>query len=112
MTAWVKTALTSGTAQLWLRVDDKSESETSRPGTFDNMDDRPIKGSTSWTKYNLVVDVPDPSSSIVFGLMLIGTGEIWLDDVTFEEVSKDIPLTGSNSGQKKRPVNLNFEEVK
>jgi len=110
MTAWVKTKLTSGTAQLWLRIDGDWESGAQH-GCFDNMNDRPIKGVTDWTKYNLVVDVPKNSTDIVFGFMLIGTGEAWLDDVNFEAVGKDVPLTGDFGGTKRKsPANLNFEE--
>lgn len=50
-------------------------------------------------------------TKIVFGLMLIGEGQIWLDDVSFEAVSKDVPLTGKKPcGYPEYPVNLNFEE--
>ena len=57
------------------------------------MGNRPIQGSTDWAKYELVVEVAEESTLIVFGLMLIGEGQIWLDDVSFETVSKDVPLT-------------------
>lgn len=112
MTAWVKTKLTSGTAQLWARVDGEWKSDT-KPGSFDNMNDRPIRGDTDWTKYSIVVDVPENSDHVWFGLMLIGTGQIWLDDVTMEVVGKDVPLTGSHTTLKgcgkKEPLNLGFE---
>lgn len=113
ITSWVKTKLTSGTAQLWARVDGEWKSDYSKPGCFDNMDDRPIKGDTDWTKYTVVVDVPETSDHIWFGLMLIGTGQIWLDDVTVEAVAKDVPLTGNYTTLKgcgkKQPLNLGFE---
>lgn len=113
MTAWVKTKLTSGTAQLWVRVDGERNSDSTKPGCFDNMDDRPIKGDTGWNKYSIVVDIPENSTHVWFGLMLIGTGQIWLDDVTVESVGKDVPLTGkyttSTSPKKEEPLNLGFE---
>lgn len=112
MTAWVKTKLTSGTAQLWVRVDGEWKTDT-KSGCFDNMNDRPIKGDTDWTKYSVVVDVPQDSDHVWFGLMLIGTGQIWLDDVTMEAVGKGVPLTGgyttSRGCGKKEPLNLGFE---
>lgn len=116
MSAWVRTRLKSGTAQLWLRVDtgDDWKSNDVKPGKFDNMDDRPIEGDTDWTKYDLVVDVSQENTSIVFGLMLLGEGQIWLDDISFEKVDKDVPLTGtyavSRCPRKLQPINLNFEE--
>lgn len=114
MSGWVKTKLTSGTAQLWIRVDGEWNNDATKPGTFDNMDDRPIKGTTDWTPYSLVVDVPETANHVAFGLMLIGTGKIWLDDVSFETVSKDVPLSGKYTTLtgcgKKEPANLNFEK--
>jgi hypothetical protein len=114
LTAWVKTQLTSGTAQLWARVDGDWNDSTTKPGTFDNMDDRPIKGSTEWTEYSIVVDIPPNADHVTFGLMHIGTGTIWLDDVRIERVGKDVPLTGSfttlRGCGKKEPVNMNFED--
>lgn len=116
MSAWVKTKLQRGTAQLWLRVDTGEDWKDNDviPGKFDNMDDRPIEGDTDWTKYELVVDISEENTDIVFGLMLLGEGQIWLDDISFDKVSKDVPLTGSyaeaNTAKKLQPINLNFEE--
>jgi hypothetical protein len=50
MSAWVKSRLTSGTTQLWIRVD--GEWTTDKPGCFDNMEDRPITGDTNWSQYS------------------------------------------------------------
>lgn len=114
MSAWVKTEITTGSGQLWVRVDGDWESSAAEDnGTFDNMDDRPIRGTTDWKKYDLVVQVPAKSTGIAFGLMLIGKGQLWIDDVSFEEVGQDVPLTGKyahGTGYPAKPVNLNFEE--
>jgi hypothetical protein len=114
MSAWVKTKLTGGTAQLWLRIDGDWKSAAAKPGCFDNMDDRPIKGDNDWTQYSLVCDVPDTSNHVVFGCFLHGTGQVWLDDVSFEVVGKDVPLTGKYATLtgcgKQEPINLSFED--
>ena len=113
MTAWVRTELLDGKAQLWLRVDGDWKKASVKQGCFDNMDDRPITGSTDWRKYELVVDIPETSTLIALGLMLIGKGVCWLDDVSFEAVSKDVPLTGKfrdEKWKKATPRNLSFEE--
>ncbi len=113
MSAWLKTKLTSGTAQLWIRIDGEWNSDSAKPGCFDNMDDRPITKTTDWTQYSIVVDVPETSNHVTFGVMLIGTGQIWLDDISFEKVSKKVPLTGqytlSTRSGNLEPLNLNFE---
>lgn len=112
MSAWVKTKLDSGTAQLWVRVDGRGHGDAMRD-CFDNMGDRPIKGTTDWLHYSVVVDVPESSSRINIGCILCGTGEVWFDDVTIESVSKDVPLTGGFTNEKAprklQPSNLDFE---
>ncbi len=113
MSAWVKSKVESGTAQLWIRIDGDWKTSSSEAGCFDNMGDRPIVGVTDWKKYDLVVQLPVRSTGIAFGLMLIGKGQVWLDDVSLEEVGLDVPLTGEfTQGTKypSSPSNLNFEE--
>ena len=114
MSAWVKGKITSGSAHCWARVDGKwtRKKDGIRFGSFDNMSDRPIAGATDWTEYSIVIDVPEESTNLWFGCLLYGTGQVWLDDVSFEVVSKDDPLTGISSGEpsQKQPANLNFED--
>ena len=117
MTAWVKSEVARGRAQLWLRVDGNWQS-AAKNGCFDNMDDRPIKGNNDWTEYNLVCGVPAESTSIVFGLFLNGTGKVWLDNVSFKAVGDDVPLTGMYSNESSdsaskisKAHNLDFDEL-
>jgi hypothetical protein len=42
----------------------------------------------------VVVDVPEESINMNFGLFLIGVGKMWLDEVKFEIVDNTVPLTG------------------
>jgi hypothetical protein len=109
MTAALKTRDASS-AQFWLRVDRAGKTE---PLSFDNMDDRPVKGTTDWKEYSIVLDVPEVATNIAFGTMLIGTGEIWFDKFRFDIVDSTVKTTGSiNFGQLQRfsaPTNLDFE---
>lgn len=110
MTAFVKTENVANWAGLWLRVDQKG---TNQPLSFDNMGNRPIKGTTNWTKYEIVLDVPNNASLIAYGALIDGTGQIWFDNITFEIVSDFAPST-SSTGLKKsptvdEPTNLSFE---
>ncbi len=89
-------------AGLWMRIDGREQGETFG---FDNMQQRPIKGTTDWQKYEVVLDVPQESVSIAFGLLLAGQGQAWLSDVKFEEVSADVPTT-SFGGYEGLPVKL------
>ena len=68
-------------AQMWLSVDRASR----RPGFFDNMDDRPVR-STDWTRCEIATPIDDDATFINFGVMSIGRGRVWVDDVSFETV--------------------------
>lgn len=111
MTGFVKSENVLNWAGIWLRVD---ETGSKQPLSFDNMSDRPIKGTTDWTKYEIVLDVPSNASLIAYGALLGGTGQIWFDNISFEVVGDDIPTTGSVKGKKSatqdEPINLDFEK--
>lgn len=99
---------------LWLRIDQKGEKESLG---FDNMHDgkkdRSIKGTTEWTKYEIVLDVPLDATNIAYGALLVGTGQIWFDNLNFEIVDETVPITGSGKDDlkpNKEPVNLDFEK--
>jgi hypothetical protein len=110
MTGYVKSENVTTWAGLWLRVD---EPGSQQPLSFDNMSDRPIKGTTDWTKYEIVLDVPSNASLIAYGALLGGTGQIWFDRITIEVVSDSVPVTGSANRKKSatlnEPTNLDFE---
>ena len=76
------------------------------------MQDRPIKGTSDWKRYEIVLDVPEQAQEIAFGLLLTGGGQVWMDDLKFEVVGKDVATTGPSStkGALAGPTNLNFEE--
>jgi hypothetical protein len=48
-------------AGLWMRVDKGKDMVV-----FDNMQDRPIKGTTDWQRYDMVLDVPPDSTGILW----------------------------------------------
>ena len=113
MSGSVKSLLVTEWAGLWLRVD---QSGSTQPLSFDNMQDRPIKGTTDWRKYEIVLDVPSNASKLAFGGLLSGTGQIWFDNITFEVVGDSEKLTGSiNAGKpsliQEEPTNLDFEKM-
>lgn len=91
-TAWVKTKNVTGWAGLNMRVDAAIPYNLGIAG-FDNMYDRPIKGTTDWTRYFVILDVPPKSIQIVFGALLTGEGQIWFDYDNIKIVSKSISPT-------------------
>jgi hypothetical protein len=70
-------------AQLWLTV----ERANRRRGFSDNMDDRPVR-SGEWTEREIVGSIDDDAQFIRFGVMCIGGGRAWVDDVSFEVISQ------------------------
>jgi hypothetical protein len=91
MTATVKAQAVQNWAGLWMRVDGKNQHVLS----FDNMQNRPIRGTLDWKQYAIVLDVPQESTGIFFGILLVGPGEVWLENVRFDIVNNTVPKTGS-----------------
>jgi len=90
MSAQVKADGVERSAGLWMRVDGKEQTALA----FDNMGERPIKGSADWKKVEVVLDVPDAAEEIYFGFLLSGKGRAWVDDIAFEAVGKEVASTG------------------
>lgn len=80
-------------AALWMRMD----GDEMKVLNLDAMDDRPLSGTADWQRYDIILDVPDGTRQIIFGVNLKGNGRIWIDDVKLEEVGSDIPGTSSKT---------------
>lgn len=102
--AYVKSADVENWAGLWMRIDGSGQ----RMLGFDNMQNRPIKGTTDWQKYNIVLDVPQESINIAFGTLLCGQGQVWLSNVQFNEVAPDVPTSNISETGEAQPGNLDF----
>ena len=68
-------------AQMWLNV----ERPNRQKGFSDDMDDRPVRTS-NWTRCEIVARINDDARFINFGVMSIGGGRVWVDDVSFEVI--------------------------
>ena len=105
---FVKTQDVTGWCGLWMRID-TAFSETLK---LDNMQDRPITGTTRWNHYSCVLDVPENAAILNIGILLYGEGQVWLDNASFEEVDHNTPTTDFNVDAvfPDHPKNLSFEE--
>lgn len=103
LSASVKSDNVTGWAGLWMRVDGKNRDVLS----FDNMENRAIKGSTKWKKYEVILDVPKESKFIAFGVLTSGKGTVFVDEIKFAEVDKNVKTTDIKNNDE--PQNLNFE---
>jgi hypothetical protein len=102
--AQVKSDAVGKWAGLWMRVDGRD----ARPTAFDNMQDRPISGTTSWKYYEVVLDVDDEAANVALGILLDGPGTVWISDLKFETVDKTVATTGLISRPNDGPTNLDF----
>ena len=120
MTGYIQTlSPVESRALMWARVDDYDLDVT---GDFDNMEDRPIYGTKTWTKCVIVFDVPESNCVINYGLVLVNTGKAWIDNVSFEVVDSSVFRTAYYLNEPfyvgaelpldlpENPVNLDFEE--
>ncbi len=106
--AWVKSQDVEGSAGVWMRVD-KEQTMVA----FDNMQNRAIKGTQPWKQCDVVLDVPNDATGIFFGILLSGSGEVWMNDVSFEVVGKEVPATSQlpqAHALPTHPTNLKFTE--
>ena len=110
--AVVRSDAVASWAGLWMRVDGPATAN-GKPKLlgFDNMGKRPIKGTTGWTRHDVVLDVPANAEKVAFGILLNGTGGAWLDGVSLEVVPETVPVTArtpEDSQLPRAPKNLNF----
>jgi len=52
-----------------------------------------ICGTVDWQRFAIVLNVPKESKHIAYGVLLLGTGQTWADEVWFDVVSEKIPIT-------------------
>ena len=90
LSGYLKTADVAYYSGFWLRIDG---AEPYKMLGFDNMGNRPVKGTSDWKKYEVVLDVPNDAGLIVFGVNLAGIGQVWADDMKIEVVGNDVAST-------------------
>jgi mannose-6-phosphate isomerase-like protein (cupin superfamily) len=106
LSAYVKAEHVDDWAGLWMRIDGPDGMIS-----LDNMQNRPIRGTVDWQKVAIVLDVPQNSVGIAFGVLVQGVGRVWIDTVRFEVVGQNVPTTGikEDTTPISQPSNLGFE---
>ena len=79
----------AGWGGLWMRVD----AADGRVLAFDNMQNRPLRGTSSFNWYSVVLDVPLDAARVSFGVLLHGPGAVFIREIVFEEVDVDVSTT-------------------
>jgi hypothetical protein len=91
-------------AGLWMRVDKRNTTVA-----FDNMHSRAIRGTQPWNSYDVVLDVPADATTISFGVLLSGPGQMEMNQATIEPVAAETKVTGTSMNlPSKTPVSPDF----
>lgn len=98
-------------ASIWMRVD-RSQGHVLR---FDNMlfrkEDAALRGTGDWTTVSVVLDAPNETASIHYGLLLQGYGRVWARSFDIERVGEDVAPTAGGNHCLATPSNLDFLEA-
>lgn len=65
-----------GFTGLWMREDGEDGSVA-----FDNMQRAQLKGTVDWKEYSIKLPVNADGRELFFGVLLAGTGNVWVDDL-------------------------------
>ncbi|MET0214615.1 MAG: AraC family transcriptional regulator, partial [Vicinamibacterales bacterium] len=106
LSAYVRSENVENWAGVWMRVD-----RDKKPVAFDNMYPRAIRDTQGWTKHAIVLDVDSKATVIAFGILLSGKGAVWIDDVAFDVVGEEVPVTDLTVQKAASPRNLDFENT-
>jgi len=88
LSAWVRAEQVENWAGLWMRVDGPNGVTG-----FDNMENRPIKGTQDWNRHSVVLDVAADSKGLSMGILTNGKGKVWMTEPTLEIVDASVPVT-------------------
>lgn len=106
-------------AMIWIRADDAS----GRVVAFQNTMGRQRFESGSWHTAAIVIDIPEEAYTLYYGASLVGNGSVWIDSLSFEQVSEEVAPTSLPSSLVifnrvpapaeilESPTNLDFEEI-
>jgi hypothetical protein len=124
--AYIKTQGVGATRRSGARLDLLVLGKTHRFGGAPTRG-RLIQGSTDWKQCGHVLDIPEEASLLFLGIVLVGPGQVWVDDVRLEVVGPEVPTTASTDRRAElsetwkqrvverlrsarlQPVNLSFE---
>lgn len=96
--ALISTNEVKGWAGLWLRVDGGGNvDDGSKMLSFDNMSNRPLRGTAEKKTCDVVLNVPNNATKIAYGVLLTDSGEVRTSPITLEIVSNSVPLTGKQN---------------
>jgi C-terminal processing protease CtpA/Prc len=94
--------VSGGWAGLWLRLDPNAG--------FDNMQKSGVIGTTDWKQYEISLELkPQETNNIVVGGLLVGSGKMWLDNLSLSIDNKpfnDAPVLELTDAKKDNKFDL------
>ena len=108
MIGYIKTVEVKNWCGMWLRVDGVNDEGKRKTLSFDNMYQRSLKGTTEWTRCEIILNVPKESKTLNFGVLVNGTGTAYFDRLNFEILGNIDEKEGKTIPD--RPANIDFEE--
>ena len=109
--SYLKTSGVTGWAGLSMRIDGAVDRR--EPLAFDNMYKRRVTGSHEWSRYEVVLDVPEGATVIVIGIHLAGGGRVWAGGAEVTPVDRRTPTTAPIGTERlfaSAPRNLDLQE--
>jgi hypothetical protein len=79
----------SAAAGLWLRVEGTRDGRATLLG-FDSMDDRFVTAAAAWTPAYVALDVPQDADYVTYGVLMVGSGVVWGDDLQLDLASEEL----------------------
>lgn len=107
LSAFLKGGKLEGWAGLWMRVDGAERKVLA----FDNMQSRPLTGSTGCERHEVVLDVPNEAERIVYGVIINGPGAVFVKDLQVDVVEPSQVPTTDMLGSERSPQVLDKPNV-
>jgi hypothetical protein len=70
----------------------------------------PLRAQVTGRRYDIVLDVPTNATDISFGVLLSGSGEVWLNEAKVEVIGAVLPTNEKINAVSNEPTNLDFRE--
>jgi hypothetical protein len=122
MRAFLRSDEVAQRAGLWIRADDINGTTVAFRNCFSSGAPQSfVNGNTAWKEVEISIDIPDSAVALSYGVQMIGTGAVWIDNVSIDAIG---PYAQANAEQtfptvhrppdlqrlSPTPENLNFEE--
>jgi hypothetical protein len=122
MRAFLRSNEVAQRAGLWIRADDINGTTVAFRNCFSPSAPQSfVQGNSAWKEVEISIDIPDSAVALSYGVQLIGTGAVWIDNVGFdvigpyppghaEQVSPTAHPRPDPQKLSPAPQNLNFEQ--